>query len=353
MNKLTAYISILFLLAIGSCIDPIPFSAQNTSRVVIFGSITQEDRIHTVNIARSNRFGGFPLPLKGATVRVVGSDGSEGLYEEGEEGEYLLYPNRFRVLIGQEYHIEVELPNGQAYRSEPERVPVPRSLDDVYFQATFREEVSNANVILESAKIEIYVNTPTKTNGQQTYLRWDVEEDWDFTDFVCGGLDRSATCYFDAFTRTVRMPLFHSEDESQERIDGFKVFERSPFPTIEFNFRHYFSVRQYSISERAYRFWEQVNLVSNPQGTIFDVLPAAVEGNIYNVETEDEIVLGYFEASASSIGRTFTQPDLLEPIFIELECNPFLPFNVDNFQICCFCTSIPGATLERPEWWGE
>ena len=354
MRRYIPYFLILSMLCLNSCIDPIAFEVENTSRIVIFGTMTQEKRIHKVNVARSNRFGGRPVPLQGVSVRIVGDDGSTGFYEEAEKGEYLLYPDRFTVLEGHEYYIEVSLPNGKVYRSKPEMLPMPRSIDEVYFEARYRKDVSNADVIFNSARVELYINTDLQTDGRQSYLRWDVEEDWSFTDNVCGAFDNATTCYFKTSNPSVKMPIFHSEDPNQKRVEGLKIFERQPFPTIEFNFRHYFSVRQYSISPEAFRFWQQVNQVANPQGTIFDVLPAGVQGNIYNVQSENEIVLGYFELASTSVVRTYTLPKLLEPLFFELECTSFVFFNDPaKRQTCCYCNTIPGATLSRPEWWGE
>jgi len=346
-------ILLLILMPLKSCVDPIPFTAENTGRVVISGTLTQENREHYVNVSLSNSFGGRPAPISGATVQVIGGDGSVGRYREIEPGRYALAPESLRVLIGQSYQVRVVLPNGKAYQSSPEQMPLPRSIETVRFEVNIRDESSAADVISESAFIDLFIDTELRTNGRQSYLRWDVEEAWNFQDLICSGLDKAEVCYYTAETPTITMPLFHSEDPNQEVLRNFKVFERRPFPTIQFNFRHYFSVRQYSISKEAYSYWEQINLVSNPQGTIFDVLPAAVTGNVRNIEDEDELVLGYFEVSSVSIARTSTLPEQLAPFEVFPTCSPFVPLTQENFGICCWCNTMDAPRIDRPEYWGE
>ena len=67
--------------------------------------------------------------------------------------------------------------------------------------------------------------------------------------------------------------LFSGIDNSQDELGKYLVYSRLLTPYIEFNNKHYFSVSQYSLSESTYEYWNKINIVSNPTGSIFDKIP--------------------------------------------------------------------------------
>ena len=100
------------------------------------------------------------------------------------------------------------------------------------------------------------------------------------------------------------------------------------------------------MTQNAYNYWFEIDEIANNVGGLFDTPPATIRGNIYNINDESELVLGYFEASASSIIRvkTFRQ-DI--PYDIQNPCET--SWNVP--EQCLNCLIIPGSTLERPDYW--
>jgi hypothetical protein len=71
-------------------------------------------------------------------------------------------------------------------------------------------------------------------------------------------------------------------------------------------------VKQYSISEKEYQFWNSLKKVNESSGDIFGSQPFSVFSNITNVHDKNEKVLGYFEVSAVSQKRKdITFKDLL------------------------------------------
>ena len=73
-----------------------------------------------------------------------------------------------------------------------------------------------------------------------------------------------------------------------------------------FLYPFFFSVKQLSINREAYEYWEKIKIVINNQGSLFDIPPAPVFGNIANVEDRNEIVLGYFEVAKTKVTRINT-----------------------------------------------
>ena len=253
--------------------------------------------------------------------------------------------------VGESYYIQVKLQDGKVYQSRPSVIPEPFPVENIGFKVSVEEVVGGADIIIEKPVIDVLLDLSLESEGQQPYLRWNTTEVWNFIDNICFPLDMATECFYPVVKRAVSMPIFHSEDPNQKNLTGYSVFKRDLTPTIEFNFRHYFNISQFTISEDAYRYWEQVNLVSQPTGSIFDVQPGLVEGNLYNVEDSTELVMGYFEVAGVTVVRTFTLPQFIEEFDIIQECIPFLPRPSDP-PWCCFCFLLEGG-IPRPEYWGE
>jgi hypothetical protein len=75
--------------------------------------------------------------------------------------------------------------------------------------------------------------------------------------------------------------------------------------TDRFNSRYSLNVRQYALSEEAYNYWKELKKVTEDLGTFFDPLPSTLRGNIHNIDDENEIVLGYFDAFTVQEQRIF------------------------------------------------
>jgi hypothetical protein len=69
---------------------------------------------------------------------------------------------------------------------------------------------------------------------------------------------------------------------------------------------HLVEVSQYSLTREAYRFWERYEEQRIRTGSILDPLPEPIEGNVYNVNDQNDIALGYFSASSVTTKRIKT-----------------------------------------------
>jgi hypothetical protein len=63
--------------------------------------------------------------------------------------------------------------------------------------------------------------------------------------------------------------------------------------------RYHYSilVQQFSLSEEAFRYWSDLKKMNEGQGSLSDIQPGAVVGNVFSLENSDEPVLGYFDVS--------------------------------------------------------
>jgi hypothetical protein len=336
-----------------SCVDPIPFETEvEIPKMVVFGTFTQQSKDHEITINRTGKFGSIGRPVGGAIVEIINDEGERAQYVEGEVGRYILSEGDMCGEPGKTYKLSITYGSLGRFESSWEFMPDPVQIEETRFEVNFRQQVSNANVLFEQLFIDILIDTPTKTpNRGKAYFRWEVDEVWSLLDFSCGPFDKAEICFYKVDEKFNDLKIFASLDDSQEMLMDYRVFYRQPFPHLEFSERHYFNVRQLSISESTYNYWEKINIVTNPTGSIFDKLPAAVPGNIVEVNGDLE-VLGYFEVASESVGRVYTDINQLgENIKIIKACNPYYTFYFQP-DYCCYCSLLPNQ-VPRPDWWGE
>ena len=82
-------------------------------------------------------------------------------------------------------------------------------------------------------------------------------------------------------------------------------------------------IKQYSISEETFRFYEQLKATTEELGTLFDPIPTEVIGNVRNTGNPDETVLGFFSADGYDSQRIFIDKAELNSVFVP-----------DGFQAC-------------------
>lgn len=143
-----------------------------------------------------------------------------------------------------------------------------------------------------------------------------------------------------------------------KRRDAFNL-QRQEVARIEVDDRFFernaFEVVQYRISARAYEYWKNINLVGNPSGTIFDVPPATVRANIYNVNNPKERILGYFEVAAADTAYTYTERNIFryainDPCRRDVN-DPALQATFGFDPECANCTNIRGQSQKLPKFW--
>ena len=243
------------------------------------------------------------------------------------------------------------LPNGDEFSSEPELMPVNHPLEEV--NAAFsRKVVTNKFGIQNSQRIiKVTINNVFLAidRGEDVFLRYGIEEDFSYPEVPCGGLHIPKTCYINEPSFTKDFTLFDSRLSNKNNVDSLLMLEKFGLKAVDFRGKHYFTVNQYSLTEKALHYWERVKAITNQQGTVFDKPPAAVLGNMVPISESNVVVLGYFELANVSIKRTSILPF---QYFAESpdqdECSIF---NRRNWpDRCCSCSMINGATTLRPDW---
>ncbi|MEL6865584.1 MAG: DUF4249 domain-containing protein [Bacteroidota bacterium] len=319
-------------LVVNSCIDQIDLETEDRgSLMTISGQLTTDLGPHQVEVRSSALFRegpeGIPQPISGASVQVTDDLGTVIEFTEGEPPGVYYSAADVRGEVGRTYTLEVRTTEGKVYRSQAElMLPVP--------------EIDSLSFALGDDEVDVLVYTPIDKN---TGLRWRAYGEYEFHEISSQTNLNPKICYV---TETVDLNLVTVVDGAS--VNGnFLSAERAITKNVDYRFaiRYCMHVIQQSLSPAATEFWSTVNEEINRTGSIFDIPPAKIAGNMANVDDPDEEVLGIFYASAADTSRLFMlRQEVGNPGPL---CIPFPPPPADCFN----CQQRLGATTEKPVYW--
>ncbi|WP_339876163.1 DUF4249 domain-containing protein [uncultured Algoriphagus sp.] len=352
-------IFVILVLMIGSCVEKIDFPLdKGKAKLVVSGQISnlsEHKYVFLSETTSSDRepilsgnyyvLNDLPRPVSGAVV-LVSDLGDNWSYLEVQPGKYRL-DSSVKIQDGVLYHLEISV-KGRKYISEPEMLPTVVGEDELGY--TFNRGVFNNNPEIAYISINTDVSLPEQNGGY--YLRWDVDEAyfWDLTFFPNPFNQPPPDCYVFGFPDPERITLLSGDlvgelSGSLSQIVAERVIDES------FLSRHYFNVRQTSITKSSYDYWRKVRDLVNNSGSVFDTPPAPIRGNIINVDDEDEVVLGNFEVARVMQSRIYTtRADI--PYFEPEVCTYDKSKPYDEYpKTCLRCSEFPNSTNDTPHWW--
>jgi hypothetical protein len=294
--------------------------------LVVDALITDKQETYRVKLSRTiSSSTEFPSPVTGALVSVFDEMGTEYFFLEKESGEYYSDSTVFQAEVGKAYALRIITKEGEHYESEYERMISVPDINKLYYR--IEEEVIESEN-REYRGLGFYIDTKDES-GECRYYRWEFAEDWEFSTpfpkmveyFRSDSIEvipvENHHCWKKAYSTDIRI-LSTAENPFQE-ITGFKVDFKSPALSDRFNIKYSLLMRQYSMSEEQYNFWDDVQSVSEETGDIFEQQPVSIRSNIMNVNDTDERIIGYFQVSAVSEKRIFIELSELQNRDLEFQ----------------------------------
>lgn len=357
-----------------------------TGTLVINAHLTNQPGLQTIEISRSVTLI-YPSqdPVLGSFAELIREDGKFCEFTEVGSGNYGCNFEEGFLQTGLSYKLHVMTPDGNEYESEFDKIrPVP-DMDSIYY------EVETTSYQTESESMEgvrFYIDF-TYDDHEYECLRWELTETYEFhnpemsayiydVDFQMKQIPDSSyyrVCYF-----TNNLPSIHSMSLSY--LD-FGIYIRKPFgfvpnDQLEQKLKHKYSlhVKQFSMSEETFHYWNELKKTSQEQGFLFDRQPALLKSNLHNVNDDQEIVLGFFSMSGITECRGFAEkPDGLDMSLYEYYCMPVYrgprgPVSRDDLPIyyarafwegesvfaevnkhCVDCRAYKNSTHIKPDFW--
>ena len=386
-------VSLLLMLAVlfcwfSGCVERYYPSEDNlkTGTLVINAHLTDQPGNQVIEISRSVTLL-YPSadPVSGSFAEVIRVDGEFREFLEEKLGIYGCDLDEIFLQTGLSFMIHVITPDGNEYESEFDRLrPVPE-IDSIYY------EVESASYETEGDStdgIRFFIDF-TFNDEAYEYIRWEVTETYEFhnpdmeafiwdVDFRVKPLPDSSnyrTCYItNELSEIYSMALGYLD---------FGIYIKKPFafvPNIqqEQMLKHKYSVliKQYSMSEDAFHYWNELKKTSQEQGFLFDRQPALLKSNIHNVNDDEETVLGFFSMSGVVERRAFAEnPEGLDLSLYEWYCFPVYrgprgPVSRDDLPLyyarawrngessyaevnkhCVDCRAYKNSTHIMPDFW--
>jgi hypothetical protein len=369
------YLILFGLLALGGCKDKYvsPYKSPGTGYLVVEGYITGNGPTkfvlsHTVKLPGDS----VSPPEKGANVSVEGDNNSVFRLSEQAGGQYGV--DTMALNAGVRYRLRIKTSGGKEYLS-----------DYVAYKPT--PPIDSLNWVLNPDQLVVYANTHDPANATR-YYQWAYDEVWEYHSAEYTGLK-----YVDSNVTVVgRLPseqifrcweggpstsiiIASSAKLSQDEIYRHPLIN-IPVGSYKVSVLYRITVRQYALTEDAYNFLSIMQKNTESLGSIFDVQPSAVKGNIHNVSDPTEPVIGFVSAgtvdrrvmyisrgqlsfwpyyfSCSSPDRPI--PNIRDSLIAYFGSGSMIPITGDrggylsNFTDCLDCRALGGTTVAPADW---
>lgn len=336
MVKVISYMGLLVLvIIITGCVERYYPEEDDlkTGTLVINAHLTDQPGVQVIEISRSAGLISPSFdPLSGSYTEVIREDGEIRNFSESEPGYYEAFLDESFLKTGASYMLHVSTPDGKDYESGFDKLrPVP-AIDSLYYEVEHNSYASESDSM---SGVRFFLDF-TYDDEEYEYIRWDLTETYEFhnpdlegfildVDFTMKELPDTSNyriCYI-----TNELSTIHSM--ALDILD-FGIYIKKPFtfvPNIqqEQKLHHKYSllVKQYSLGEEAFHYWNELKKTSQEQGFLFDRQPALLKSNIHNVNDESEIILGFFSMAGVVEKRAFAiQPESLDLSSYKWYCFP-------------------------------
>ena len=377
MNHIKQIILFSVILIINSCISQfIPDASEEKELLVVEGLITDQPEINTIKLSLSRPLGqkNVATPLSGCSVSILEDERPSYQLTETIPGTYVTDPALFQGKIGSKYILQINTDNTPignfSFESVPmELKPVP-PIDTIFYETKI---IRKNELGPDDEGIQIYLNTHDPSKSCQFY-RWDFTETWEFQlpyyvpNRVCWLTNRSGSIY-----------IKNTSVLAENRINRFPLNFISN-GTDRLSVKYSVLVNQYSLNEDEFSYWERLQNISDEVGSLYDLTPASIPGNIRCVDDPNKHVLGYFSVSARSSKRVFIKESLSNIVNLYNDCpsdtiqgpdsiiipgldenvwviyrmnmSGMPPYRVITQQKGCADCSVRGTTV-RPDFWRD
>jgi len=284
-----------------------------TGILVVNAHLTGGPGTQTINLSRSDGLI-FPeyKPESGAVVQVENERGDMINFAESGGGDYLGdLPDDF-LQEGGSYRLLLITSGGNRYESEFATLHPALTIDSVYYRIETAPG-DDPGTTVEGLRFYMdFIVDP----GADRFLMWDVTETYEFHNPPYEGfiydLDRVLRPLPDNMSDrqcwiTRHIPEIFTQETGNLAAGRYSMKPLHFVSNQTQRLRHGYSllVRQLSLDEAAFRYWDNLKKNVQEAGALFDTQPSITPGNICSCDDPEERVLGFFSVSAVSEKRIF------------------------------------------------
>jgi hypothetical protein len=349
MKIYKSFILLAIILSAEGCITKfMPEIDESRELLVVEGMITDQSETNRIRLTKSLPLGKKILakPVPGCIVSITDDLDKYWLLKDAGNGYYNTDSLKFRGIIGRKYTLKVnsngKLPNNYSYESvEMELIPVPQ-IDDLFYEKVLIEAANEERVAKEGCQIYVDTHDDEKVCN---YYRWDFTETWevrlpyDVANKICWATNKSSSILIKNATllnenMVNHYPVNFVSNETDRLEDKYSIL-----------------VNQYSINEAEYEYWNKMQKITEQTGSLYDITPASIQGNIYCIDDPTEKVLGYFSVSAKTTRRIFVEDSFSGLVQLYRDCElATIPGGQPIPNLGTLVWVIIDGSMERPPY---
>lgn len=315
-KTLSYLIACLFIFT--ECKEPIEFDESGLpQKLVVAGQVISGPQVQWIELMSIE--GSEQVALTNASVSVIEFDPSgDFLTSYGlEHFEFRpgLYVSGFEGVVGNSYQLVVDA-MGRTFRSSIERMlPVAQI-----------SEISGNDVITDDGTplAQIMVSA-SGTNTESQYYKWEYTEVyeirvpypswyvWDNGPVYRG--EPLGPCW--KYNRSSDLLIASTTGSAENKLIDFPI-RRFTNKDQEVRTKYSIELFQQSLTPEAYRYYESLQRITDRQGSLSDIQPGNIRGNI--IDDKGDYAIGYFTAMDEVSKRAFFTP-------LDFEHLVNIPFN--------------------------
>ncbi len=340
-------LGIFLILLLSTCVDPYDPKLVGGEKYLVFeGTLTDAPGPYRFALTLSAGYNStesvYEERVMGAKVSVTDEKGTRTDFIDDGLGNFDS-PAGFRGQVSSEYFLTIDYDN-QTYRSDSELLrPVP-PIDTVY--SSFRRILTPGTKLSGEFPVYLDLNDP---GGAENYYQWDWVHYYRPIGCVLENLRwrRCCTICWNIVSSTGQVIIGADRLVDGRRLTGQKI-ATVPFDDVS---PYYLKIGQQSLSRGAYQYWLAVRNLTGNVGSVFDIPPAPLVGNLHEEKSSGapsggRLILGYFQVSSR----------IEKIVYINRSLVPVQPFTktVWPFRPICFpCEEGLYRTGKKPEGWRE
>lgn len=293
-------------------------------KLVIEGGITSEPGPYFIRLSQSLPINQpIRVPYTGCEVIISDDTGYQEILTEKEPGVYQTLENGITGRVGNSYAVQVKTPEGKIYQTDFQKMENPVGIDSIYAELNKKEDPEYPFGL---PGYQFYINTRATTGGEAWFL-WKMTETYEYR----ADYPLHALYYFGDYFYTDRNMVEIDQITGLNYDSLYTCWKTDPvkdiftgktgnltYPQITGQPLHFVStvtkklsvrysllVKQYSIGEEAWSFWNRIGELISDETFLYTKQPWNIQGNLVSSEDPAEITFGYFTVASVTEKRIF------------------------------------------------
>src|SRR6185312_10126296 len=304
--KMFGKASCILLFTLVCCRKPFnpPVISSPGSYLVVEGVINSGNDSTNIKLSKTVRLDSKSTvsPVLGATVVIESNTGNSfNLLDVNSSGTYSSGP--LHLSASQTYRLKINTNDGNQYISDFIAVKPTPPIDSIGY-------------VIQNGVMQLYINTHDPSNNTR-YYRWDYDETWLFHSKY------ESEYFLDTTTNTIQPRtlaqnvyycfasdassniILNSTAKLSQDIVYQSPLTQIPITSEKLEEKYSILVKQYALTDGAYKFYQNLKTNTEQLGSVFDAQPNQLNGNIHDVNNANKPVIGYLTVTNVQSKRIF------------------------------------------------